>query len=84
MSGKGVFALSMGSVLAHTSPAFRFRPQYPQVTPSLSSHGLCEAHVPRNSPPLIKSSRTDIITKNSATTVMEIRSTVMFINLSQN
>jgi len=52
-------------------------PQYPQVTPSLFNQGLCEAHVPRNSPFLMKINRTDMKMKNIATKPMVRNKTAM-------
>lgn len=55
------------SGLAHASPDFTVLPQYPQVAPSLFRKGLCEAHVPLNSPFFTKINLTDIRTKKMAT-----------------
>jgi hypothetical protein len=52
-------------------------PQYPQVTPSLFNQGLCEAHVPLNSPFFKKINRTDMKMKNIATKPMERNKTAM-------
>jgi hypothetical protein len=60
------------------SPGFNCFPQYPQVIPSLLSQGLWDAHVPLNSPFLIKRRRTESSTKKRAKIPMLSKKTVIW------
>jgi hypothetical protein len=76
MEGKGSFVPASGSP-HEVYPAFNCLPKLPQVTPSLFSQGLWDAQVPRNSPFLIKSSRTESSKKKSAKIPMLNKKTVI-------
>jgi hypothetical protein len=73
---------SLASGSPQASPSFNVLPQYPQVTPSLLSQGLCEAQVPLNSPFFKKIRRTDSSIKNRANIPMVRKYTAIWKKLT--